>query len=38
MTDDTARIEREADGRLVSRSDTPVDDEILLVLIDAGRR
>ncbi len=34
----TARIERGADGRLVARSDTPVTDDDLFALIDAGRR
>ena len=34
----TARLERDADGRLVSRGATPVDDETLFALIDAGRK
>ncbi|MFT3888981.1 MAG: AbrB/MazE/SpoVT family DNA-binding domain-containing protein [Arachnia sp.] len=34
----TARLEREADGRLVSRGETPVDDDTLFALIDSGRR
>jgi AbrB family looped-hinge helix DNA binding protein len=33
----TARLV-EKDGVLVARSDTPIDDEILFGLIDAGRR
>ncbi|MEZ5087497.1 MAG: AbrB/MazE/SpoVT family DNA-binding domain-containing protein [Tessaracoccus sp.] len=34
----TARLEHDADGRLVARGDTPVDDDDLFALIDAGRR
>lgn len=34
----TARLERESDGRLVSRGDTEVTDEMMHALIDAGRR
>lgn len=34
----TARLERDADGRLVARSATVVTDEQLFALIDAGRR
>lgn len=34
----TARLERGADGRLVSRGDTEVTDEMMFALIDAGRR
>ena len=34
----TATVERNADGRLVSRGKTPVTDEAMFALIDAGRR
>lgn len=34
----TARLERDEDGQLVARGDTPVDDDDLFALIDAGRR
>jgi AbrB family looped-hinge helix DNA binding protein len=34
----TARLEREADGRLVSRGDAVVTDEMMHALIDSGRR
>ena len=34
----TARLERDAKGRLVSRSDTAVTDDMMFALIDAGRR
>lgn len=34
----TARLERDATGRLVARSDTAVTDDIIFALIDAGRR
>ncbi|MFT4258807.1 AbrB/MazE/SpoVT family DNA-binding domain-containing protein [Microbacterium sp.] len=34
----TARLERDADGRLVSRADTVVTDEQIFALIDSGRR
>jgi AbrB family looped-hinge helix DNA binding protein len=34
----TARLEREADGRLVARGDTVVSDETMFGLIDSGRR
>lgn len=34
----TARLEREASGRLVSRAETVVTDEQMFALIDAGRR
>lgn len=34
----TARLERDADGRLVATSDTVVTDDDLFALIDAGRR
>ncbi|CAJ1505072.1 AbrB/MazE/SpoVT family DNA-binding domain-containing protein [[Mycobacterium] kokjensenii] len=34
----TARLERDATGRLVARSDTAVSDETMFGLIDAGRR
>ena len=34
----TARLERDADGRLVATSDTVVTDEDMFALIDAGRR
>lgn len=34
----TARLERDATGRLVARSDTVVTDEMMFVPIDAGRR
>lgn len=34
----TARLERDADGRLVARADTVVTDEMMFALIDSGRR
>lgn len=34
----TARLERDADGRLVAASDTVVTDDDMFALIDAGRR
>jgi AbrB family looped-hinge helix DNA binding protein len=34
----TARIERDANGRLVARADTEVTDEMMFALIDSGRR
>lgn len=34
----TARLERDADGRLAAVSDTVVTDDALFALIDAGRR
>lgn len=34
----TARIERDANGRLVARADTEVSDEMMFALIDSGRR
>lgn len=34
----TARLERDASGRLVACSDTVVTDEVMFALIDAGRR
>jgi transcriptional regulator, abrB family len=34
----TARLERDAHGRLVAVSDTIVTDDVLFALIDAGRR
>lgn len=34
----TATLERGADGRLVSRGQTVVTDDVLFALIDAGRR
>lgn len=34
----TARLEREAGGRLVSRGDTVVTDGMLYALMDSGRR
>lgn len=34
----TARLERDADGRLVAAADTKVTDEMLFGLIDSGRR
>lgn len=34
----TAQLEREADGRLVSRGDTAVTDDAMHALIDSGRR
>ncbi|GAB3043158.1 AbrB/MazE/SpoVT family DNA-binding domain-containing protein [Sediminivirga luteola] len=34
----TARLERDSDGRLVSRAKTVVTDEQMFALIDAGRR
>ncbi|CAN5609111.1 type II toxin-antitoxin system antitoxin VapB27 [soil metagenome] len=34
----TARIERDANGRLVARSDTEITDEMMFALIDSGRR
>lgn len=34
----TARLERGADGRLVSRGETVVTDDAMFALMDAGRR
>jgi AbrB family looped-hinge helix DNA binding protein len=34
----TARLEREADGRLVSRGAASITDEMMYALIDSGRR
>lgn len=34
----TARLEKDEDGRLVSRGETPVTDEQMFALIDSGRR
>ena len=34
----TARLEADADGRLVARSHTVVTDDMMLALMDAGRR
>lgn len=34
----TARLERDADGRLIAKADTVVTDETMFGLIDAGRR
>ncbi len=34
----TARLERDASGRLVAQSETVVTDEIMFGLIDSGRR
>ncbi|GAB91680.1 AbrB/MazE/SpoVT family DNA-binding domain-containing protein [Gordonia rhizosphera] len=34
----TARLERDASGRLVAESETVVTDEIMFGLIDSGRR
>ena len=34
----TARLERDAHGRLAAVSDTVVTDDVLFALIDAGRR
>lgn len=34
----TARLEREADGRLVSRGDAAVTDDMMYALIDSARR
>ncbi|MBX7450994.1 AbrB/MazE/SpoVT family DNA-binding domain-containing protein [Mycolicibacterium sp. 3033] len=34
----TARVERDANGRLVARADTEVSDEMMFALIDSGRR
>lgn len=34
----TARLEREADGRLVSRGDATVTDDMMYALIDSVRR
>lgn len=34
----TARLERAADGRLVSPADTPVTDDMMSALIDSCRR
>lgn len=34
----TARLERDADGRLVSRGETQVSDDVMYTLLDAGRR
>jgi len=36
--DPMARLERDADGRLVARADTGVTDETMFALIDAARR
>jgi AbrB family looped-hinge helix DNA binding protein len=32
-----ARMEREADGRLVSRGETVITDEVMYALLDSGR-
>lgn len=34
----TARLVRDADGRLVATGDTTIDDDTVFSLIDAGRR
>lgn len=34
----TARLVHDEDGRLVAADDTPIDDDIVFALIDAGRR
>lgn len=34
----TARLARDDAGRLVAQADTPVSDDVLFALIDAGRR
>ncbi|MFT4165169.1 MAG: AbrB/MazE/SpoVT family DNA-binding domain-containing protein [Microlunatus sp.] len=34
----TARLERDPDGRLVSRGDVVVTDDLMYALIDSGRR
>lgn len=34
----TARVERDDDGRLVSRGETPVTDDMVSALLDSGRR
>ena len=34
----TARLERDADGRLVSRGQTVVTDDVMFALIESGRR
>lgn len=34
----TARLERDAKGRLVARADTEVTDEMMFALIDSARR
>lgn len=34
----TARLVREADGRLVAQGNTPVTDDMMYALIDSGRR
>lgn len=34
----TARLERDAKGRLVARADTEITDEMMFALIDSGRR
>jgi AbrB family looped-hinge helix DNA binding protein len=34
----TARVERDANGRLVARADTEVTDDMMFALIDSGRR
>lgn len=34
----TARLVENEDGKLVATSDTPIDDEMVFRLIDAGRR
>ena len=33
-----ARVERDANGRMVARADTEVSDEMMFALIDSGRR
>ena len=34
----TARVERDANGRMVARAATEVSDELMFALIDSGRR
>jgi AbrB family looped-hinge helix DNA binding protein len=34
----TARLERDPDGRLVSRGETVVTDEVMYALLESGRR
>lgn len=34
----TARLERRPNGRLVSRGDTPVTDDVMYALMESGRR
>ncbi|MCB0928749.1 MAG: AbrB/MazE/SpoVT family DNA-binding domain-containing protein [Mycolicibacterium insubricum] len=34
----TAKLEREVDGRLVSRGNTPVTDDMMYAILDSGRR